>query len=268
MSLPNEQGTGRAGDDSASCGAPGVPASAAQAAESVSNGVSTFDDVIHGRLAERLDMVEKSADPMAELDTAIETFADELSRANRSSEKHLAVFEHRDEMEGAIETLVNVALDMDDPVRGLEEGAESLAETLAARDIAARSHLLAAHERERDERAAYRHARFHRVAELIDAGYSLDQAIAVTNANETEVRARAMATGRDPMEPIYQYAVLNGYRSSRPAPSTSIAGSQPSLAAAKQAEINAHAVEALARLSDEAFAEATKGDRWQKLMQR
>jgi hypothetical protein len=47
-----------------------------------------------------------------------------------------------------------------------------------------------------------------------------------------------------------------------------MAGGQTPVAAAKHTGVNAHAVEALARLGDDAFAEATKGDRWQKLMQR
>jgi hypothetical protein len=179
----------------------------------------------------------------------------------------VAVREHRGDIAGAISTLANVALDMDDPVRGLEEGVENLAEALVARDIAVGDHRLAAHEREVDERVAYRHARFHRVAELIDTGYSLDQAVAIANANEAEVRARAMAIGRNPLEPIYQYAVRNGYCSSRPASPISMTGSQTLVAAAKHTGVNPHAVEALARLSDEAFVEATKGDRWQKLME-
>lgn len=260
MPLSSEQEMKAADPESVSDGAAEIGASAAQAAGRVSN--PTFDD-LRRRLAEEPSAIAQSTAPAAGLDSPIAAVTDE-----QSSDERGAIPEQSDGIGGPIETLVDVALDMDDPVRGLEGGVDSLAEALAARDIAAESDHLAAREREADERAAHRHARFHRVAELIDAGYSLDQAVAITNANEAEIRARAMAIGRNPMEPIHRYAVLNGYRSSRPASSTSMAGGQTPVAAAKHTGVNAHAVEALARLGDDAFAEATKGDRWQKLMQR
>jgi hypothetical protein len=173
-------------------------------------------------------------------------------------------------LESAIGTLVSVALEMDDPVTALEEGAESLAEALAARDVAAQESLRAARERQIDEQAAYQHARFHRVNELIDVGYSLDQAVAITNADEADIRARAAAVGRNPMEPIYRYAVLNGYpgvRSAQPAPT---AHHERPLSAARLhgAGGSSPTMETLAQLSDDDFAEATKGDRWQTLMRR
>jgi hypothetical protein len=172
-------------------------------------------------------------------------------------------------MAGAIETLVSVALEMDDPVAALEEGMESLAEALAARDLAEHEWQQAAEEVWVDQQAAYQHARLHRVSELIDAGYGLDLAVAVTNANEAEIRARAAEAGSDPMEAICRYAVLNGYQGYRSMPPTAgprsrSTGEGPGAAS----DDPSHHLAALARLSDEAFAEATKGDRWQKLLQR
>jgi hypothetical protein len=202
--------------------------------------------------------ISTGGDPAAELDATARRPVDELGRAPYPNAP-----EQDGAIENAIAALVGVALEMDDPVTALEEGAESLAEALTAREIAAQDQHRSAQERQVDEQAAYRHARFHRVAELIDTGYSLDHAIAITNANEAEIRARAVATGRDPMEPIYRYAVLNGYQGVRPERSGHVTRYQHAAV-----ERPSSAMEALAQLNDEAFAEATKGDRWQRLMGR
>ena len=146
--------------------------------------------------------------------------------------------------------------------REVSQATISLAEALVARDTAAQDHARVVRQQAADEQAAYRHARFHRVSELIDLGYGLDQAVAIANANEAEVRARAAATGRNPIEPIYQYAVLNGYRplrSDRPSPH----GGGP---APQRAGGEGSILKALSDLGEAAFAEATKGDRWEALM--
>jgi hypothetical protein len=270
MSLPDDQGVSLPESASPPVAAPTPEPSEAMAdgAEASSAVQPTVEDILRVRLSEELDAALESPDPVAGLDQAVQTVADELSRHSPPE------FESEDvgpdaEMAGAVEALVRVALEMDDPVAALEEGMESLAEALAARDLAQQEWQQAAEELWVDRQAAYRHARFHRVNELIDVGYGLDQAVAVTNANEAEIRARAAAAGSDPMEAIYRYAVLNGYqghRSMRPIAerqSRSIAGG-----AGAAGDDPPHHLAALARLSDEAFAEATKGDRWQKLLQR
>jgi hypothetical protein len=221
-----------------------------------------LDEAMRAQLPEKLNKAIESADPVAGLDSAISAVADELSRG-RDAERPI-VPGQRGEIDSAIEALVGTALQMDDPVKGLEEGAESLAEALAERDTAAREHLRAAHERQIDEQAAYRHARFHRVTELLDVGYSLDQAVAIANANETEIRVRAAVSGRNPMEPIYQYAVLNGYR---PAPPKRSSRPEASHLASRDSASNASpTLEALAGLDEAAFTDVTRGDRWQALM--
>lgn len=268
MSLPDDQGASLA--ETASTPAAALtpePAEAtaggAEASESVEPAV---EDILRVRLSEELDAALESPDPVAGLDQALQTIADELSRHSPPELEPESAVPDAD-MAGAIETLVRVALEMDDPVAALEEGMESLAEALAARDRAEHERQQAAEELWVDQQAAYRHARFHRVGELIDVGYGLDQAVAITDANEAEIRARAAAAGSDPMETIYRYAVLNGYQGLR---STPPIGSAQSRSTAEDLVADSddptHHLAALAGLSDEAFTEATKGDRWQKLL--
>jgi hypothetical protein len=149
-------------------------------------------------------------------------------------------------IETAIQALVQVALEEDDPVTALDDGAEALAEALAQRDLAEEIYAREAEERRADDVGAYRHARLHRVSELIDLGYQLDEAIGITKANEAEVRTRAEATGRDAMDVIYEYAVRNGYRSAARQGTEHRSGTDRAI----------EPMEALAAMSDEAFAEA------------
>lgn len=239
----------------------GLPGSAR---ESSSHVLTPAAATVPARLAESLDSIEESADPVAALDKAVQAVADELSPYAGAGEALAATRIAGKEVEGAIEALVSMALRADDPVSALEEGVDSLTEALAARKVATDEALRAARDRLVDEQAAYRHARFHRVSELIDLGYSLDQAVAITNGNEAEIAARAAATGRHPMEPIYEYAVRNGYRPFQPIV-TKDRSSQGGPAASTR-ERSPSVLAALAQMSDEAFAEATKGDRWQRLL--
>lgn len=181
-------------------------------------------------------------------------------------------FADQSELDSAVGKLAQIALQMDDPVQALEEGAEALAEALVAREMAERQQqqldqaLHRQHEAQLAEfQQAYRHARLHRVSELVDVGYGLDQAVALTNANEAEIRQRAVMAGRDPNAVIYEYAVRHGYRP-RPArddgrfkrdrhPSARSAAGQP-----------VTVLERLAALNDEEFAQATQGDRWERLL--
>jgi hypothetical protein len=266
MSLPDDHGVPLAENTNT----PALTAEFADAADSNADARSSVEsaveDILRVRLLEELETALESPDPVAGLDKAVETVADELSR-HSMPEPGAESTQPDDEIAGAIETLVRVALDMDDPVAALDEGVESLAEALAARDAAEHERQEAAEELWVDRQAAYRHARFHRVGELIDAGYGLDQAVAITNANEAEILVRAAEAGSDPMEAIYRYAVLNGYPAHHAmlptarSQSRSIAGDS----GAAGDDPTPH-LAALARLSDEAFAEATKGDRWQKLL--
>ena len=225
-----------------------------------------LENAVGELLSEALDGVVDSADPVAGLESAMQAVAQEFSRRS-DAEWHSESATTPREIETAIETLVNVALDADDPVAALEEGADALAEALAARDAAAEERLLLASEQQAELQGAYQHARLHRVIELMDVGYDLDQAVAITNTNEAQIRARAVAAGRDPMELIYQYAVLNGYRGElgRPTPE---APDRPMPAAPRSTGQESSTMEALARLSDEAFAEATSGDFWERMMRR
>lgn len=183
------------------------------------------------------------------------------------------------EIAAAVDVLTQIALQLDDPVSALEEGAEALAEALAARDAAIerQDHAAAADAAQASMRRAefedaYRHARMHRVGELVDLGYQLDQAVAITNANEADIRERALAAGRDPAGVIYHYALLHGYlprsarrRGSHPA-------SEGTFPATKTRSPNSSGrrfseLEALAAMSEEEFGRVTKGDRWQRLLQ-
>jgi hypothetical protein len=270
MSLPDDQGVSLAEDASTPAAAlmPASPEATADGAETSASVEPAVEDILRVRLSEELDAALESPDPVAGLDKAVQTVADELSR-HSPPEVESENGGPDAEMAGAIETLVRVALEMDDPVAALEEGMESLAEALAARDLAQQEWQQAAEELWVDRQAAYRHARFHRVNELIDVGYGLDQAVAVTNANEAEIRERAAAAGSDPMEAIYRYAVLNGYQGYRSMPSMAGLRSRSTAEEPDAAgDDPSHHLAALAGLSDEAFAEATKGDRWQKLLQR
>ena len=265
--MSSEQATslGEGGDTAMAQTAPISVDAPAEGAEPGGSTDQTVDPILGARLSEELNKALESPDPVAGLDRAIQTVADELSRGSEPDVASGAVAGSEEEMAGAIETLVRVALEMDDPVAALEEGADSLAEALAERDAMIQARLAAAREQHIDEQAAYRHARLHRVSELIDVGYGVDAAISITNANEAEVRARSLAMGRNPMEAIYQYAVRNGYRGRRPYLDEPSAGRQHSPAPPRAERQSPMA--ALAQLSEEAFAEATKGDRWQRLMQ-
>ncbi len=171
------------------------------------------------------------------------------------------------ELASAVNMLAQVALQMEDPVQALEDGVDALAEALLARHSAAQregeERQLQQRQQEAglaDMRNAYRHARMHRVGELVDVGYSLDQAIAITDANEAEIRERSQSAGRNPNAVIYEYAIRHGYRP-RPA---SPENKGPAARAAKPPAVNA--LERLASLPDDAFAEATRGDRWERLL--
>jgi len=249
--------------------APSTAEFAQTTAESSDAGASddqAVEHVLRTRLLEELDAALQSPDPVAGLDNAVQTVADELSRHSAPEPDFEGTASPDAEIAGAIEALVRVALEMDDPVAALEEGAESLAEALTARDLAQQEGQRAAEEQRVDRQAAYQHARFHRVSELVDVGYSLDQAVAITNTNEAEIRARAAAVGSDPMEAIYRYALVNGYQGRRPAP-TEISQNEHGLT--EHDGKSGDPVQKLAdlvQLSDEAFAEATRDDRWLILM--
>lgn len=269
MSLPDDRGASFAEGASTPVAAltPEPAEATADDVEVRSSVEPAGEDVLRVRLSEELEAALESPDPVAGLDKAVQTVADELSR--HSAPEFAPDNAGPDaEIAGAIETLVRVALEMDDPVAALDEGMESLAEALAARDLAEHERQRAAEELWVDQQAAYRHARLHRVGELIDAGYGLDQAVAVTNANEAEIRVRAAEAGSDPREAIYRYAVLNGYQGHRSMPPIAVPQSRTAEEPGAASDDPSHHLAALARLSDEAFAEATKGDRWQKLLQR
>ena len=138
--------------------------------------------------------------------------------------------------------------------------------------------------------AAYQHARQARVSELCALGYAPQEALAITFDNEAEIIGHAYASGQNPAQVIYDYAQRHGYRGgpngapvqqrARVAP-----GSTPAMSEAEKVALAARGqaaskslsnagggspgtltLEALAGMSDEEFAEATKGDRWQKLL--
>lgn len=141
---------------------------------------------------------------------------------------------------------------------------------------------------------AYQHARRARIEELAALGCSQDEALAITFDNEREVISSAFAAGRNPAQVIYDIAVGRGYRPTVETQSASVRHQSPSatsssaraviteaekvaLAARGQAaakslssagggSTGALTLEALAGMSDEEFAEATKGDRWHRLL--
>jgi len=138
--------------------------------------------------------------------------------------------------------------------------------------------------------AAYQHARQARISELCALGYAPQEAFAITFENEAEVIGNAYATGRNPAQVIYDYAQRHGYRGSQageavrhvvglaPRPASAMSEAEKvALAARGQAASKSLSnagggstgtltLEALASMSDDEFAEATKGDRWQKLL--
>jgi hypothetical protein len=136
--------------------------------------------------------------------------------------------------------------------------------------------------------AAYQYARQARVSELCALGYAPQEALAITFDNEAEIIGNAFAAGHNPAQVIYDYAQRHGYRGGPgpvqhgtrmppgPAPAMSEAekvalaargqAASKSLSNAGGGSAGALTLEALAGMSDEEFAEATKGDRWQKLL--
>lgn len=129
---------------------------------------------------------------------------------------------------------------------------------------------------------AYEHARQARVAELMSLGYAPEEALGITFDNEMEIIQHAYATGRNPAEVIYRYAAQRGFQGTSPTRSTAAPGpmseaekvalaargqaASKSLSAAGGGSTGNLTLEALAGMSDEEFAEATKGDRWQRLL--
>lgn len=141
---------------------------------------------------------------------------------------------------------------------------------------------------------AYEHARQARIEELSALGYAQDEALAITFDNEREVIAGALSAGRNPAQVIYEFAVRRGYQPRERAPaSLPVSGKAPqtgqtgpaplteaekialaargqagakSLSAAGGGSTGTLTLEALADMSDEEFAEATKGERWQRLL--
>jgi hypothetical protein len=137
--------------------------------------------------------------------------------------------------------------------------------------------------------AAYQHARQARVSELCALGYAPQEALEITFDNEREIIQSAYASGRNPGQVIYDYARRRGYGGSSSAAASRGAdtggGRAGSLSEAEKIALAARGqagakslsmagggatgtltLEALAGMSDEEFAEATKGDRWQKLL--
>jgi hypothetical protein len=169
----------------------------------------------------------------------------------------------QDEISANIEILARVALEQDDPVSALEEGATALAEMLALRDREREGTRQLTQARDADLRDAYAHARLHRVGELVDMGYSLDQAIPIANTDEREIRMRAAQAGLDGAEIIYRYAILHGYQPQTASQSRmrGTAGRIDRLTLQRRTQL-----EALATMGDEEFAAATRGARWQELL--
>lgn len=136
--------------------------------------------------------------------------------------------------------------------------------------------------------AAYQHARQARVSELSALGFAPREALQITFENELEIIQNAYANGRNPADVIYDYARRHGYGGAGPSPSPHVNASRPKSHAMTEAEkvalaargqagskslstvgggsTGALTLEALAGMSDEEFAEATKGDRWQRLL--
>jgi hypothetical protein len=136
--------------------------------------------------------------------------------------------------------------------------------------------------------AAYQHARQARIAELGALGYAPHEALEITFDNELEVIRNAYANGRNPALIIYDYAVRHGYRGDAPherpgnplrnGPGRAVMSEAEKVALAARGQAASKSLsmagggwtgtltlDALASMSDEEFAEATKGDRWQRL---
>lgn len=137
--------------------------------------------------------------------------------------------------------------------------------------------------------AAYQHARQARVSELVALGYAPAEALGITFDNELEIIRNAYANGTNPAQVIYDYARRRGYRggeqrdmrsgaaassthSAMPSEAEKVAlaargqAASKSLSTAGGGSTGSLTLETLAGMSDEEFAEATKGERWQKLL--
>ena len=235
-------------------------------AEAPSPPMERQDQLVEGLQSDLSDFEEREPDAFAPRDE--ESGQGRIAAADRENHDVIA----------AVDLLAQVALQFDDPVSALDEGVEALAEALAERDavIERQQHATAAVQVEQGRRhaefeRAYRHARLHRVGELVDLGYQLDQAVAITNANESDVHNRALAADRNPAEVIYRYALMNGYRPQALYGRPKEPG-QKERAPARFGQLTdppdrgALKLAALTELSDDAFSRATRGDRWQALL--
>jgi len=182
---------------------------------------------------------------------------------------------------------------MNDATPEMAQEVSSAFEAEAQANVAFRTQLMHSVRDVMQERpdflAAYQHARQARVSELCALGYAPHEALEITFDNEREIIQNAYANGRNPAQVIYDYARRRGYGgppSAAPSRGTDLttgraggfseaekialaargqAGSK-SLSTAGGGATGTLTLEALAGMSDEEFAEATKGDRWQKLL--
>ena len=231
--------------------------------------------------------------------------AEERSRRKelqRELQESAGIRQRLQERLDALHTLAGQAAqaapDMDEGTAPSIDGATTRATAGAEASSAFRTQVLQSVRHYAAERPdfmdAYQHARQARVEELTALGYGQDEAQAITFDNELEVINSAFAAGRNPAQVIYDFAVGRGYRpvgaSERVAGTGQgpavrpIGGAAPmteaqkialaargqaaakSLSAAGGGATGTLTLEALAGMSDEEFAEATRGERWQRLL--
>lgn len=212
---------------------------------------------------------DQFAEPGPAGETASPETVQEAGQPSEPASGTCAMAEADSTLDVALNALITLAQEADDPVAALEDGIDSLADALVAENHATQAHAQAERERHVEQESAYRYARLHRIGELTELGYGLDQAVAIADSDEAEVWGRAAAAGRDPLELIYSYAVLNGYQAEPPAaPRPAGRGTAADNEGRRHMDGAPSSLAALARLSDEAFAEATAGERWERLMRR
>lgn len=117
---------------------------------------------------------------------------------------------------------------------------------------------------------AYRHVREAKAREWGAMGYTPEQIGQLLGQAERQITVQALRSGANPAESLYRLAVALGYRrqvepSAKGLDSVAKGASQKSLGSGGRPS-GGLTLEALANMSDDEFASATAGGKWQKLL--
>lgn len=169
---------------------------------------------------------------------------------------------------------------IDQKIQALEhQQAQTLAERQQQQQLAqlttvAQAHVQGFAAQNPDYFDALQHVRGMRAAQYRAMGLSEEQVIAQIGHDELAFANTALQNRRNIAESLYEFAKASGYapKAAERKPSEMLAAEAKGVAAAKSlgtgggGSTGMPSLEALATMSDEEFAQATRGDNWRRLM--